>query len=403
MPQTLGLTSAPRLSDLLNPADLELALQEGFVREQKHPGGSLTILNYTEQSVYTRTWTPVTRQCRGLIVDRPTGAIVARPWPKFFNYGEHAADSLDLTAPVEVTDKADGSLGILYTDPAGRPAIATRGSFTSEQAQHATALYRNRYEGKWAPRADTTYLFEIVYPANRIVLDYGDMDDLILLGAVDIETGVTSGPEFGVESGWPGPVTRTFDYATLADALAAEPRSNAEGLVVRYLAGEHAGTMLKLKQDDYVSLHRIITGLTARRIWERLAVWACLDATPDLPRRRIAQALHMDPADVAGIVAAGPDWRDDIKRTAPEEFTEWIDATVGDLEDQVYDIRSIVEGELIAWRGQPRKEVALAIADHPFRGLIFAALDGKPYEAQTWAEIRPAAEKPFRAVSEDVA
>jgi putative RNA ligase len=39
-----------------------------------------------------------------------------------------------------------------------------------------------------------TVLVEIVYPANRIVLDYGGLDDLILLGAVDIATGRTFGP-----------------------------------------------------------------------------------------------------------------------------------------------------------------------------------------------------------------
>ena len=31
-----------------------------------------------------------------------------------------------------------------------------------------------------------TYLYEIVYPENRIVLNYRGLHDLILLGAVDI-------------------------------------------------------------------------------------------------------------------------------------------------------------------------------------------------------------------------
>lgn len=36
----------------------------------------------------------------------------------------------------------------------------------------------------------------------------------------------------------------------------------------------------------------------------------------------------MDVADVEGIIAAGPDWADEVRKTAPEEFTEWIDATI---------------------------------------------------------------------------
>lgn len=61
-----------------------------------------------------------------------------------------------------------------------------------------------------------TVLVEIVYPANRIVLDYGGLDDLILLGAVDIATGRTFGP--GAVPGWPRPVIDSFAYATLAEA-----------------------------------------------------------------------------------------------------------------------------------------------------------------------------------------
>lgn len=391
-----------KLTDLFTDEALDQAVTEGLVRVQMSPDGRLRILNYTEQVIYTRAWTDVTRRCRGLIVDAD-GAIIARPWSKFFNYGEHAADMLDLTAPVEVTDKADGSLGILYPAADG-PAIATRGSFTSEQATHATELYRQRYEGKWDPSAKVTYLFEIVYPSNRIVLDYGDLDDLILLGAVHIPTGMLIGPgQIVAGDGWPGPVVRTFDYRTLADALTAEPRPNAEGLVVRYLAGIHAGTMLKLKQDDYVALHRIITGLTARRIWERLAVWDVLHYHPETTPRELGQRLRMDPADVRGIVEAGPDWQDQITKTAPEEFTDWINAAISGLEVQVAAILADVADIIDKVSGQDRKTIAQQIAADPYRGLIFGALDKKPISAQAWALIRPEAERPFRAVSEDVA
>jgi RNA ligase len=391
------------LSDLFDPIDLDQAVEGGFVRVQTHPALPLQILNYTEQAVYTRTWTPVTRQCRGLIVDAE-GGVVARPWPKFFNYGEHPEGSLDLAAPVEVTEKLDGSLGILYRAGDGW-AIATRGSFASEQALHATALYRKRYADAfdWEPAEGVTYLFEVVFPANRIVLDYGDMDDLILLGAVDIETGRLYGPTHEVANGWPGPRADVHDHMTLTDALAAEPRPNAEGLVVRYLDGDHAGTLVKIKQDDYVSLHRIITGLTSRRLWERAAVFAVLTAAPETPVRRIGQALHLDPADVAAIVDAGPDWADEVRKTAPEEFTDWIDATLAALRGQAVGI--VVEAQTAAdqVRHLTRKEAAMAIAGHPQRAMVFSALDGRDITAQAWASIRPEAEKPFAARSEDVA
>lgn len=401
---TAGPAALLTLDDLFAPEELERALQEKLVREQRSTDGGLSILNYTELAVYGRAWTDVTRACRGLVVERATGRVVARPWPKFFNHGERAGEGLDLTAPVEVTDKLDGSLGILHVGLDGRPAVATRGSFTSEQAVHATALYRERYDGAWRPADGVTHLFEIVYPGNRIVVDYGDQDDLVLLGGVRIATGALLGPREIVDAdGWPGPVAHTFGHRTLAEALAAAPRPNSEGLVVRYLAGEHADTMVKIKQADYVTLHRLVTGMTARRLWERAAVWAVLAAAPATPHRRIAQVLHLDAAEIAAIAGTGPDWREQLERTAPEEFTDWITATVAALEEEVAGIRETVEAEARAWRGTERRDVAQAIARHPYRGLVFAALDGKPYEAQAWATIRPAAERPFRSISEEVA
>jgi hypothetical protein len=56
---------------------------------------------------------------------------------------------MDLAARCVVTDKLDGSLGILYPTPDGH-AIATRGAFVSEQALHATELWLDRYAG-WLP------------------------------------------------------------------------------------------------------------------------------------------------------------------------------------------------------------------------------------------------------------
>ena len=134
--------NSPHISDLFDPADLESAIADGFVRAQDHPTLALRILNYTERAQYERVWTDVTRQCRGLIVDG-MGRIVARPYAKFFNYGEHDEATLSLDEFVTITDKMDGSLGILYRGTDGQLAIATRGSFASEQAiQDALATLR---------------------------------------------------------------------------------------------------------------------------------------------------------------------------------------------------------------------------------------------------------------------
>lgn len=393
---------AVHLNEVVPAAELAAAVAEGLVRVQRHPSLPLRIFNYTELAVYSRAWNPATLNCRGLIVD-DDDQIVARPWVKFFNSFEHPDDALDLHAPVEVTDKADGSLGILYLTVDG-PAIATRGSFAGEQAQHATELYRARYAGTWEPSAGCTYLFEIVYPANRIVLDYGHTDDLVLLGAVEIATGTAVGPLDPICAPWPGPRIEVLAYLSLAEALAAEPRKNAEGLVVRYLPGSPlAGTAVKLKQADYVQLHRIVTGLTARRLWERSAVHAVLADDPETAVRRLGQVLHLDPADVQGIVEAGPDWLEQVRQSVPEEFLDWITQTTDRQASQVDRILADVADVIRELTGLERKEIALKIAKNPYRGMIFAALDGRSIRLLAWAAIRPAADRGFGARGEDVA
>ena len=356
-----------RLGDLLSETDVAEAIEQGYVRCQVHPTLPLEILNYTERCQYERAWTDVTRTCRGLILHAQTREVLARPFGKFFNYGEHPEGSLDLSAPAEVTDKLDGSLGILYPVPDGW-AVATRGSFTSEQAQHATAVLRERYPD-FTPPPGMTVLAEVIYPANRIVVDYQDFDDLVLLGAVDIATGNAVGPDW--VSGWDGPMAETMAARTLADALALPPRPGMEGVVVRF----DDGLMLKIKQDDYVALHRLITGMNARVVWERIG---------------------------AGETAY------QICEGIPEEFWPWVREVGGELIAEQNRIISEVtaEHQRIASSlppGWTRKDYAMVASQSPLRAWLFMLLDGRDPSARIWRTLRPSGARSLVAHGEDVA
>jgi RNA ligase len=382
---------------LFAPDDLDAAIADGFVRQQVHPSMPLRILNYTERAAYERVWTDVTCQCRGLIVHTETGEIVARPWRKFFNYGQDPDAVLDFDAPAEVTDKADGSLGILYPVPDGW-AIATRGSFASEQAVHATQLLSARYP-EFAPPAGVTVLFEIIYPANRIVLDYGAMDDLVLLGAVEIATGASVSA--ADVPGWVGPVVDLMPARTFREALEIEPRRNAEGVVAHFTG---TGMRIKLKQADYLALHRILTQTTARSVWDYLAVDAC--------RHLISQPKHwgsklrMDPARAAEILAVGPGWMDQLTAGVPDEFHDWLRTTITTLRGQVDELRTSLETTKRALSGEhdgDRKAIALAIKGHPHAGALFLLLDRIDITTYLWTFAYPPPEKAWGARSEDVA
>lgn len=369
------MTDQPDLYDLVNQDELRAAIDAKHVREQFHPTEPLAILNYTETCVYEDGWNATTLQCRGLIYNTTTGEVVARPFAKFFNYGQPGAAEIPLDADVSVTDKVDGSLGIIYRRPSdGFYAVATRGSFTSDQAVHATEVLGDRYPD-FEPDTDTTYLVEIVYPENRIVLDYGDQDDLILLGAVDIATGVIDEPAIALQrSGWRGPVTQTFTYRSLADALAAPTRTNAEGFVIRRTSGRldaGLGDAVKIKQEDYVALHKIVTGLSARTVWQHLVNGLPIeDLIKPLP-----DEFHTWVLEVAHELNRSVDRRENELRLA--------------FHDVIADLPHVrfVTGDKRA----AKKEFALVAKQHPDAWALFALYDGKDIRSKVWEEAKPEA------------
>ena len=343
------------LHDVVDPGLLAEMVARGLVRRTAHPTLPMSILNYTQTAQFERQWNDATTRCRGLVVDHD-GTVLARPFAKFFNYGEH--DALP-RGRVTVTDKLDGSLGILYPTPDG-PAVATRGSLASEQALHATAVLRDRY-ARFAPRRGVTYLFEIIYPGNRIVVDYGPMDDLVLLGAVDIATG-RSLDLADAADGWTGPVVEQLGHASFESALAAPPRQNREGLVVHFVDDD---IRVKIKQEDYVRLHRIVTGVSTTSIWEAMATGTSLD---------------------------------DLLEQIPDELFAFVEATRRDLQGRfdalVAEIDERLAAVLATLPADPaRKDIALAITaldGFALRHCLFARLDGKPVDRAVWDHIRPA-------------
>jgi len=353
---------ARRLSELLDTTLLDEMLEQRYVVTQRHPELPLTIYNYTAQTQFGKVWNDATRICRGLIV-KDDGEVVARPFGKFFNLGEQ--DGVELPeGPVHVTDKLDGSLGILYPTGSGH-AIATRGRFTSEQAVHATALWEQRYATAFQPNPAWTYHFEIIYPANRIVVDYDEMDDLILLGAVETATGCSIALADAAK-GWPGPVVEEFPFTSLAEAVTAPVRANREGVVVHFL---EADLRLKIKHDEYVRLHRILTGVSELRIWEQLSNGEDMGA-----------------------------WLEGV----PDEFATFVTTTRARLMDEhaamVDEINthySLLLEELPAnWT---RKQFADAVAQMrwPLARTMFLLLDGKPYDHLVWSLLRPSSHDPF--------
>jgi RNA ligase len=348
-----------QIYDLVDMDELQELRERGLINEQNHPYEPLAILNYTDKAQLSdaKLWADfeALSHCRGLIYNRDNGEIVARPFRKFWNYGQAGADEIGMFEPVYTVDKLDGSLGIMYRQPnGGLLAIATRGSFTSDQALHATRLLQTRYSDvalwgpedpreKYSPADEETFLFEIIYPQNRIVLNYGSTNDLFLLGSMEIDNGFVFHPEQArLHLRWAGPVAPGLSHETLSDALAAAPRPNREGMVVATRGG---GRMVKLKQEDYLRLHKLVFGLTEKSVWRAVVAGDSLESLLE----PLPDEFHPWVREIYGrIKGAAATWAEGVR----EEYGRIMDSIAWDEFDErgaKKEFARIVQGDKDSW------------------------------------------------------
>lgn len=318
-------------------AQLTAAVRDGHVSERRHPDRpDLALYCYTNRCVYENAWTPVIEAARGLVLDHGTKRVVATPFPKFFNHGERNAAMPD--EPFEVFDKLDGSLGIVFFDDvASTWRVATKGSFTSAQAQWAAAHLATLNVASLEKGA--TYCFEIVYTANRIVVRY-PWEGLALLAVYGHSGHEWSRGDVLAEAKALGSrVVLSHRYDTL-DAMVDAARTFAadrEGFVVRFASGYR----LKIKGAEYLRVHRLVSRVTPLALWESMAAGDDLDA---------------------------------IRREIPEEFYVDFDVIRSALASQFRDVVLATEDAHVPRSDLSDKEVGLALATipQPARQFIFA-------------------------------
>jgi hypothetical protein len=399
---------------------LEKYYSDGLLHKQTHPTLDLTIWNYSPKVQYERLWDDITMQCRGLVTNSK-GEIVARPFKKFFNYEEHKPEDLP-NEFFEVYEKMDGSLGILFyyeyelsderryniwfnnnyqtgmerffdpnnlpdfDDPYYEPTpkskgewvMATRGSFTSPQAIKGKELLE-KYNFE---RLHTgyTYLFEIIYKENRIVCEY-DYEDLVLLGMINTKTGDEVNIHYDNEDVRFKNMISNIGFRVVMlyktwgegyDLLKEEISNDREGYVIRF----KNGFRMKIKGEEYKRLHRILTNISNRDIWEYLK--------DDKPL-------------------------DDLLEKVPDEFNDWVKKTVRDLKYGCFHLREragkLHDGFRYGKYGDvypepSKKEFAEFVMkqQEPLHGIMFAMWEGnnKKVDEIIWKLMKPKYSKPFK-------
>lgn len=304
--------------------------------------GDLAIFNYTAACMYGGDMNDYERVCRGLILNRVTGEIVALPFRRFANWGEEYPNPS--AKIVSITEKIDGSMVETYRVNGGIK-LATRGSFDSEQALWATEFFNHNFPYIIVPQ-QVTLIFEAIYPANRICVDYGKEEALYLLAVMDryslTEWSDENVDAFALQWGFPRPAYykagNIEEVVTAAKALDA----NHEGWVVRY----NDGTRFKVKGDQYREMHRILNEVSFVHTVE-----AILNETLD------------------DVVAALPDEQKVVVK-------QWG----RDIESSLAQVQAIVFNDMFELEQMPtRKERAIWVMNNrkETSALYFATMDGR--------------------------
>jgi|LSQX01.2.fsa_nt_gb hypothetical protein len=237
------------------------------IKASFHPVLPLVILNYNQiESPKTH---PIVRECRALVLRTDTKEVVARSFPRFFNWGEVADEmsSFDFSNFV-VQSKEDGSLILLYWFD-GHWRINTRGSFAQELMQFQTFTWEDGVRKALLVESldefdahldrDCAYVGEFCSPWNKVVRNY-ESPCVFLLTAFNHKTNVELTTE---EADKIAPLVRMkrpeiFRFSSieqiqkfLQDQASADP--TFEGVVIRDCHGHR----WKVKSPTYLGLHRL--------------------------------------------------------------------------------------------------------------------------------------------------
>jgi len=312
---------------------LEQDLKDNIRPKEKD---GMYLYTYSDKVIVPRDH-PVLIKCRGLVLDK-NGKVLNYPFDRFFNPHEKESTDIDWDT-AQIQEKFDDSLICVfrYND---EWQITTRGSFYPNPIADVdfAELFRKHFTHFDVLQENFCFMFGLVTDKNRIVTWY-DEPFVALLGARNLITLLEV----------PYPVVRMtadmlqvrspriYEAKNLEDCrrLFATLKDDEEGFV----AVDMSSNRLKLKQDSYLALAKI-------KMLKN-------DDILDYVRGNIeldGELLQKDQTVSQRVEEIRVEWY---------EFLETVDM----IFDGIKDLPS-------------RKEFALEAISYPFRGFLFARLDG---------------------------
>ena len=219
--------------------------------------GNLALFKYGPKADFKD---EIVRNCRGHIIDLDKMEYVCRPFLKFGNFYEDYVPQIDWSS-AEVQEKIDGSIVKLwYHDKAWRwssnsvifaeNCSLNGGDFTMYWLIHDAENYKDIPFNNL--NKEYTYVFELVSPYNRIVIDY-PKTFLYHIGTINNSTG----QEYNINIGIEQPKRYNIANCSLESVLqkAREFDTLHEGFVVC----DGNFNRIKVKTEEYLELHYSMT------------------------------------------------------------------------------------------------------------------------------------------------
>lgn len=197
----------------------------------------------------------IVKECRGIILDKNNFKVVCFPFVKFFNVGELNADKIDWNS-ARVQEKIDGSLMKLWFYD-GIWHLSTNGCIDARDAElsFGNNEYKTFGDLFWKIfdkgnlnklNKDYTYMFELVSPYNRVVVEYDSLD-LYHIGTRNNITGEELEEDIGIKK----PTQYQLSTEEEVKNAASKLKLDHEG----YVVVDKYYHRVKIKTPLYVKAH----------------------------------------------------------------------------------------------------------------------------------------------------
>lgn len=213
---------------------------------------------FTYSQIDSDFYSPLVRECRGIIIDMNTLTPVCVPFYKFGNYGEGYVPDIDWST-ARVQEKVDGSL-IKVWWYLGAWHISTNGTIDAKDATVDSDIvpYASFYDLFVEASRDVldysrlnkeyTYMFELVSPFNRVVVPYSEFK-IYHIGVRNNKTLLELDENIGIEK------PKSYGLKSLDDCITAANKLpfSEEG----YVVVDGNWNRIKVKSPAYVAAHHL--------------------------------------------------------------------------------------------------------------------------------------------------